>query len=61
MLAAARVGVDYRQADASLLAQCIVVLGAIAFATTLLSGAHYVARWSLRARRAVVPAAEASR
>lgn len=53
VLAAAHVGLDYRDAADSAAAQALVLLGASAFATSALSGVHYVASWSARARTAL--------
>jgi cardiolipin synthase len=52
VLAAAAAGVDYRDTPAPV-ATAIVLLGATACCTTVLSGALYVTRWSRRARRAL--------
>jgi cardiolipin synthase len=61
VLAAAHIGLDYRDSVDSAAAQALVLLGAIAFATAALSGALYVARWSARARTALASRAGGAR
>jgi cardiolipin synthase len=51
-LGAAATGIDYRDAAGSPLARVVVIVGATAFCTTLLSGMHYVAEWARLAWRA---------
>ncbi len=60
VLALAQSGFTYADAPNATAAQGLVMVGALSFATTVLSGVHYVASWSQRARRelAMRPAAD---